>query len=293
VSPRILVTAEPDAPAQIRRAHTIAKQLKARGAIVAVRTPQSEAATVKLLDRAQSEGLDVVAVAGDDAAVGRMVGLLQGSNVMLGVAPTGPSCLIAHSLELPTLTGDLVDLLLSRRCRDMWAARANEEIFVSSCSVGFEAEVVHRTPLWLLRWLGWFAFLIMALLHAITYRQTRFQAMVDGKDFKAAGVIITTGPYYAGKLRVARHATPFDRRLHVCLLQRTRRRDLLRYLWKLKFGGFDGASGVLHLNALEVDIRPLQGYAPAAIQIDGRPMGYGDLHVSLCDSPVRVKSGAR
>lgn len=122
-------------------------------------------------------GVDLVVVVGGDGTVREVAGVLAGTDVPLGILPTGTANILAHNLRLPlrdlrcavaTALGgtDLrMDVGVARMTRV--GAGVVESVFLVMAGIGRDAQTVASTSSRLKRRLSWPAYFVSGIMHAL------------------------------------------------------------------------------------------------------------------------------
>jgi diacylglycerol kinase (ATP) len=283
---RVLVLANPESRGSGERARDVAEALRDRGVTVFVRKPKSAELAQRMALVARDEGIDLLAVVGGDGTMHNVANVLRQGDMPVAVVPSGMSNVLAHSLSMPDSAEALASIIIENQPKEMWPGEVDGQKFVAALGFGFDTNVRKHTPNGLKRVFGRWAYWLTALVMLIPYRKPKFYCEVDGVNLKAAAGWITTGNVYAGKYQVCRYASPFDKKLHVTLFQRGRRRDIIRYALKLMFGGLDDLQDVLMVHATHIKVTSAEGQDP--VHADGEIIGVTPIIVTQAEQPLMV-----
>ncbi|HUN40654.1 MAG TPA: YegS/Rv2252/BmrU family lipid kinase [Acetobacteraceae bacterium] len=245
-----------------------------------------------LAREAAARGEKLVVAAGGDGTIAEVANGLLGTGARLGVIPLGTANVLAHELALPFAPRAVAAALAFGRTRRLWpglARGANEaRLFVQMLGVGFDAQVVHHLPLPLKRVFGRGAYVMQALRDTISYPYAPITVRVDGKESKAASVIVSKGRFYAGRYLLAPDAVPEAPGFSVSLFHHNGAGAALMYGAALPLNLLAHAPGVQHVRAQRVDV---VGNRAAPAQTDGDPAGYAPLSVTDAPEPIDVVMG--
>ncbi len=222
----------------------------------------------------------VTAVGGDTTFTLTAAEIIDaGADVSLGIVGTGSANDISRGLGVYDLDA-LCGAILAGRVRRMDAGclylpgRPHPRYFLGALSLGlgvdvnlFIAEARRRFPL-LNRGGSAVQALtgVAAVRHAFSRRSVpdRIQLKADGtsREFHYSLVVFANTPYYANGVRMLPEATPFDGRLHCCIIHTHSFSHTLRLSPKIMGGR--------HACLPEVDIIPLSAFqvVPASGSID-------------------------
>ncbi len=174
----------------------------------------------ELAEAASRQGAGLVVAAGGDGTIAEVAAGLaraQGNTAgpslgpalgpALGVIPIGTANVLARELRLPFAPRAVAACLAFRRTRTLWPGIARgaggDRLFVQMVGVGLDAQVVHRLPLGLKRWLGRAAYVAQTLREMQRYAYAPIHAQLDGRAVQAGSIIVCKGELYAGPFTLA------------------------------------------------------------------------------------------
>ncbi|MEN8115726.1 MAG: diacylglycerol kinase family protein [Bacteroidota bacterium] len=101
----------------------------------------------ELAKKAVSEGFDFVVAVGGDGTVNEVAKGLAGSDVTLGIIPTGSGNGLARHLKISQNLVKAIDTILNNKTSyiDLW--KLNDQLFLSVAGNGFDAEIAHKMSL--------------------------------------------------------------------------------------------------------------------------------------------------
>jgi diacylglycerol kinase (ATP) len=268
---RVLVIYNPVAGTrQRRRFGATLRHLTMAGCTVTVRETGAVGAAGTLARTALDEDQDVIVAAGGDGTINEIINAVAGTSAVLGLIPLGTANVLAAEIGLPADPRGIAEVIAHGRPRPIYLGTVGNRRFTMMASFGFDAHAVDRVSLPLKRRLGKIAYVASALGAWLRHRDVRFSLLIDGRAASAASVVVANGHYYAGRFQCAPDARLEDPRLHVCLLERPGRWNLLRYALALGAGQLSRLSDVQIVPAQVVRVT-----APAGepIQADGDIVG--------------------
>ena len=264
-------------------AHALIEAYEATGHAVVDLTGPSAAATSESLAAAIEGGaVDRVVVAGGDGIVHLAVQHLAGTEIPLGLAPSGSgndfaaalgieAVDVATTLRDPTPV-DLIEVEFAggERC---WAATV--------VIAGFPADINARANAMALP-LGSALYTVAALLELPGFSRRRVALEVDGVEMTSDTAMLAIGNtrYFGGGMLVCPDARATDGRLHVTSIEGVGRLGILRHLAQ-KSGGSADRPEVVRLAATSITV----GTPGIDLWADGEPLG-------VSPATVRVVPGA-
>jgi diacylglycerol kinase (ATP) len=227
-----------------------------------------------LMRRSGAAGLDVLVVLGGDGAAHQGVQFCAGTDVALGLVPSGTGNDLARALGVPADPFAAVDALVtalgtgSRREIDL--GQVDETWFATVLCSGFDACVNARANR--MTWPAGprrYDLAILAELASFRARPVLVRTDVETLELDATLVAIGNTAWYGGGVPICPAAEPDDGLFDITVVGRVTRRELLRILPSLRTGGHVEHPSVRTLKAREVrlDGNDWPAYA------DGEPLG--------------------
>jgi diacylglycerol kinase family enzyme len=165
-------------------------------------------------------GVDLVVASGGDGTISACASGLAGSDIPLGVLPSGTGNLLARNLGLPLdLEGALAVALMGAQ-RRLDVAVANGRAFVVMAGLGFDAEMLAGASEELKRRAGWVAYALSGLRHLWDWPIRVVLWADDRPPLRrwASSVIIGNVGTLQGNVRLLPDAVPDDGVLDVAVL---------------------------------------------------------------------------
>lgn len=268
---RVLVIYNPTAgPRQRRRFGETLRHLTMSGCTVAVRETVAAGAAGMLARAALDEDHDVIVAAGGDGTINEIINAVAGTSAVLALIPLGTANVLAAEIDLPDDPRGVAEIIAHGKPRQIYLGAVDNRRFTMMASFGYDAQAVDRVSLPLKRRLGKVAYVASAIVTWLRLRDVRFSLVIDGQPATAASVVVAKGHYYAGRYQCAPDARLDEPRLHVCLMERPGRWNLLRYALALGTGRLPRLRDVKIVPAQVVRVT---GPAGEPIQADGDIVG--------------------
>jgi YegS/Rv2252/BmrU family lipid kinase len=287
---RVLIIVNPDAgrvAAQRRHLGRVVAALRGRGCTVEIREA-SRAGDAENLARTAEPEFDVIVAAGGDGTIAAVVNGVVAAPRPIAILPLGTANVLAAEIGLPRRAAALAQVIAEAPAASVWPGRIDGRLFLTSAGSGFDADVVAAVDSRLKRRSGKLAFVWAALACLIHHRERRLSVIADGVVHRAAGVIATTGPLYAGRFVIAPEARLDEPVLHLVLLQQRGRGDVLRHYLAMLTGRLPRAGGVAIVAAREVAIAGAEG---APVQADGDIAGRLPVTLAIAQEPIPLVRG--
>ena len=268
-----------------RRFSATLAALRDLGCAIELRETTGPGAARVLAGEAAARAHDVVVAAGGDGTINETINGLIGSGTALAapplaIIPLGTANVLAAEIGLGTDPKEVARTITAGAARPVALGRANGRHFTAMAGVGFDAQVVAGVDLALKRRIGKAAYLWESLRQLARHEFPEHRVVLDGREHRAASVIVAKGRFYAGRFVVAPEARLDEALFQVCLFERPGAWNALRYAAALSDGRLARLPDTRLLPAREVVIEgaegdPVQGdgdvIARLPVRIEVRP----------------------
>lgn len=260
--------------AAARVAGTVAARLRDRVDRLDLLVATTVAESRELMRRSGAEGLDVLVVLGGDGAAHQGVQFCAGTDVALGLVPSGTGNDLARALGVPNDPVAAVDALTaalgSGSYREIDLGQVGDTWFATVLCSGFDAAVNARANR--MTWPSGprrYDLAILAELASFRSRPVLIRTDVETAELDATLVAIGNTAWYGGGVPICPAAEPDDGLFDVTVVGKVTRRELLRILPSLRTGKHVEHPSVRTFRAREVrlDGNDWPAYA------DGEPVG--------------------
>jgi diacylglycerol kinase (ATP) len=244
-----------------------------------------------LMKRSRAEGLDVLVVLGGDGAAHQGVQFCAGTDIALGLVPSGTGNDLARALGGPTDPLTAVDALVARlrACtrRKIDLGKVADTWFATVLCCGFDAYVNERANR--MRWPSGprrYDVAILAELAAFRPRPVMIRTDAETLELDATLVAIGNTAWYGGGVPICPGAQPDDGFFDVTVVGKVSRRRLLRMLPSLRTGRHLEHADVRTMRAREIrlDGNDWPAYA------DGEPLGTLPISVRCVPGAITLVS---
>jgi YegS/Rv2252/BmrU family lipid kinase len=277
-----LVIFNPTAGARRRRKlDRVLKALEQLGCVVTLRATEARGDAEAIARAADPTAFDLVAVAGGDGTINEAINGLAQSALPLALIPLGTANVLANEIGL---RGDAVaQTIATGVARPVYLGQANERRFAMMVGIGIDARIVAGIDPRLKRIGGKLAYVASGIGSILNHRPVRYRITIDGRAYAAAAAIIAKGHFYGGRFVLARAARLDVPSLHVVLMERPGRWNILRYGVAIARGRLDRLSDV---RIVEGRIIGIDGPPGEAVQTDGDLAGALPLAVGVAATPL-------
>lgn len=263
---------------------------------LALRETQNRGDATVFAREAVVDGLQTAFVVGGDGTINEAVNGLVGSEVALGLLPSGTGNVWALELGLPTpspvhwhpLLG-AAKAMLAGQVRRVDVGRAGERHFLLWTGVGLDAAVAEQVESRseAKKRLGALAYIVAAVLVAKDFAGTPVEVNVDGKNVRARALltVVSNTQLYGGILRIAYQARLDDGLLDVCVFKGFGFPATVRHALRVLAGQHLHDPQVVYYQGRQVSVSAAR---PLAVQMDGDPVGHTPITLQIVPRALNI-----
>jgi YegS/Rv2252/BmrU family lipid kinase len=265
----------------------VSKQLRLGGWTVRDELVEKKRELRQRTGKAVKRGVDVVVVVGGDGAIAQVATKLVGTDIPLGVIPSGTGNLFAGNYGIP---GDVKDALATireghRRAIDVGMAEVDgkQRAFAIACGIGFDAHVMDATSRAEKTRFGKLAYLVHALGETAALRNARHTVTLDGEEttINAAQVFIANAGRMLPMLEPKPPVIPDDGLLDVIAVTAGGPVQALAAAWEAtrqdELGKTDSGR-VFRARARTIEVTTTR---PRLVELDGSVLGKTPVRASV------------
>ena len=281
---RILVILNPSA--QSEKAKQSIEQIRRLSDRLEIVESHSFEQANELAKQAVADRRSGVVAAGGDGTVNAVISGLIGSDVTLGVFPTGTMNLFARELDLPM--NDLAacwKVIERGTTRDVDLFSANGQAFVQIAGVGFDAQIIEETTWERKKKFGPLSY-VMSAFSVAGMDPPQLRVIPDsGEVVEGAFALIGNGGLYGPAYKVFKRASNTDGLLDVIVFEKQRLIDIFRYLSGIGLGQVEKMKGVTYLQTRSLKVESDQA---VPVELDGELAGTTPVEFLPMDKHLRV-----
>lgn len=246
-------------------------------------TEYAEHATV-LAKESVEKGLDAVLVIGGDGTINEVGRALVGSKTALGVVPCGSGNGFARHLKIPLEVHAAIKKFNRFKRRKIDVGLANNQVFLTTLGVGFDAHVAHKFADFGKR--GFLSYMQVSTNEFVNYNCETYRIKVNGiiVEKEAFLVVIANASQYGNNAWIAPSASTRDGKLNIGILSKfpaTAVPDIILKLFNKKIEQSKHYEKLL-ANELEIEFK-------GKYHIDGEPMmSEGTIAIKVLKKSLRV-----
>lgn len=146
------------------------------------------------IDRLQEvdmEMFDTILVVGGDGTVNKVLPYLVDTNKTLGIIPCGTANLLASKLGINSISKAL-KVIDKENVRKIDVMTVNDNLSVLRFGIGYDADIIGKTPQSLKNKFGYFAYFIAGIIFALRLKNKEYSIIFDDRErtIKASCIIV-------------------------------------------------------------------------------------------------------
>jgi diacylglycerol kinase (ATP) len=233
-----------------------------------------------------------IIAAGGDGTINEVINGMAGSDVPFAILPLGTTNVLAKELGIPEDIMGALDRAVSHKPRTVSLGRielnpgtdsAYSRYFCLMAGIGFDGEAVHDINTEVKKRSGKAAYIFSGIKNLLRYSPNQLFYNIDGKEYTGFSSITGKAGKYGGNFRITPDAALPDPFLYTCIFQGNKRRDLLRYVFKIMSGGLLDEKDIVYLKSASIEV-----LGTAHIQIDGDYLGLTPAKITVAKDALRI-----
>lgn len=241
--------------------------------------------------RELSADADLLAVAGGDGSIHDAAQGLVGSEVPLGIIPTGTGNDLARTLGIPLNPVEAASQLLEYEPQPIDAIHYRcsgvEGFSVNIAGVGFDAAVAQRINSGFRYLKGTSAYLAAVLQCLASYRPVQLTISVDGEAFETGAMLcaVANAQFYGGGMKVAPLSKIDDGLIDLVIVSGVSKFEFLRQFPRVFKGTHLTHPAVKCLKGRQIRI---ETPTPSPVLADGEIVGMTPVEFEIVPKAIRV-----
>ena len=247
----------------------------------------------KLVDIDELKELDVspydtILAMGGDGTVNKVLPYLIDTDKVLGIVPCGTANLLAAKLGLSSNIDKNIKLIRKNNIQNIDVLNINGMPCILRCGLGYDADIICKTPQSLKNKFGYFAYFIAGIIFALRLKQKRYKIHINDKELekKASCIIFSNASnMYKNFMQVGDNSLLDDGLAEVFILKTTNPIILFFELVKIAFNIHKNSSVAEYIKADKIFIENEWHNC----HIDGEKKNLkGDININVESKKVRV-----
>ncbi|MCX6355257.1 MAG: diacylglycerol kinase family lipid kinase [Candidatus Aureabacteria bacterium] len=243
----------------------------------------------KFAAEASASGLfQTVICAGGDGTIHEVINGMIGTDLTLGILPTGTGNVLAWELGIPRNPLDASEVIVRGRIREIDLARSSEGGYFSCMAgVGIDAQAVNELNLSMKEMLGAMAYAVSGFRTVLHYILPEISIEIDGvtPPIKGYAVVVCNSRHYGGRFMLCPGALIDDGSLDICILRERTKHSLIWCGMAILLNIPRITHGISFYCGKTVRISSPQ---PVLVQMDGDVIGVTPIEFSIVPKALKV-----
>lgn len=233
----------------------------------------------------KENGFKIIVAVGGDGTVNETARPLIGTEIRLGIIPSGSGNGLARHLGIPFDIDKAIRVINLSQTRQIDTVEINDQVFLSIAGVGFDAHVAEKFAKQSQR--GFFGYAKVALSEYFQYRPKKFKLVINGKRLyrKALFISFANSDQFGYNTSISPNASIDDGMIDVVIARKVPLWKTILYAPFLVAKKIHKTPNVEIIRARELDIRQKK----KTINLDGEPVKVGKrLHIHVIPASLNV-----
>lgn len=231
------------------------------------------------------EGANFIGALGGDGTIREVGSLLVGEKIPMLIIPFGTSNVLAYSLNIPLNPLKAVKLIENKRVENIDCGIANGEYFFYIASTGIDAKVMKSQNIHFKKIFGRFSFYPSLIKNIFLYNFPEINLEGEGLKLDGFYVAVSNVPYFAGKFKLFKDASPSDGFLDLIILKEKGIKNYIKYFIELQKKEIYNSSFAEVKKIKEIEIK---SKSEVPYQLDGDPRGNLPLKISIKEKALSL-----
>ncbi len=144
------------------------------------------------LENINASQFDTIIAMGGDGTINKILPYIINTDKKLGIIPCGTANLLAAKLGIPTNIKKALNILAKENSKKIDAISINNKLCILRFGLGYDSDIIGKTPQSLKNKFGYFSYFIAGILFALRLKMKNYHIIFDNKEFniKASCIII-------------------------------------------------------------------------------------------------------
>ena len=234
------------------------------------------------------EEYDTVFAIGGDGTVNKVAKYIAGTDKTLAIIPSGTANLLAAKLGISANLKQALKVIDENDITSIDNLSINDEPCFLRCGIGYDSDIICKTPQSLKNNFGYFAYFIAGIIFALRLKQKTYEIFTESKHIrtKATGIIIANASnMYRNFISVGQDSQIDDGYFDIFILKAKNPVTFFYEFVRIIFGIKKNNSRAYYLKARKLHIKNTW----TACHIDGEKSKLkDDIYVSINDNILKT-----
>lgn len=176
---------------------------------------------IKITTDAIANGSNIIIVVGGDGSVNEVMQNLIGTNIILGIIPTGSGNGLARYLNIPLNIKKAIRLINNFTIQKIDTGNINKHFFINAAGLGFDVVIAQKFSQFNKR--GFWTYVMIVLKSYFSYREKEYLLKLNHiKKIRTKALLIcfANSNQYGNEFRIAPKAKINDGLIDVCIINK-------------------------------------------------------------------------
>ena len=136
------------------------------------------------VDHIETSDFDTIIAMGGDGTINKVLPLLINTDKTLGIIPCGTANLLAAKLGIPCNVKKALTIIEQQETKKIDAISINEEPCILRFGLGYDSDIIGKTPQSLKNKFGYFSYFISGILFALRLKPQNYHITYDNNDIE-------------------------------------------------------------------------------------------------------------
>ena len=168
------------------------------------------------------EDFDTVIAIGGDGTVNKIVPLIINTDKALGIIPGGTANLLAAKLGIPVNIKKALEIIDRQNFVEADVFKVADKYSILRAGLGYDADIICKTPQSLKNKFGYFAYFIAGILFALRLKQKKYYMTFAGKKLSVLAtciIVANAGNMYKNLFSISKNCQIDDGIMDVFILK--------------------------------------------------------------------------
>ena len=178
--------------------------------------------SIEEIESINVEDFDTIIAMGGDGTVNKILPYIVNTEKILGIIPCGTANLLAAKLGISSNLKKALNIIEKRNIKDIDVLNINENYCALRFGIGYDSNIILKTPQTLKNKFGYFSYFIAGILFALRLKQKRYEIRLDKENnsIDATCIIIANAAnMYKNIISVAKNSNPQDGLIDIFILK--------------------------------------------------------------------------
>ena len=232
---------------------------------------------------------DTIVAMGGDGTINSVLPYVYNTDKVLGIIPCGTANLLAARLKISNSIKKAIAVLKNGNVKTIDAMKINGELGILRLGLGFDSDIICKTPQSLKNKFGYFSYFVAGCLFALRLKKKKYRLVINSSEeikTNASCIIVANAPNMWQNVVSVAHKSKLDDELLDVFILKTKNPivfffELVRIILKIKVNN----SRAEYLKAKSINIQNKWCYA----HIDGEKRRYNeDININVEQKAIKV-----